>query len=132
MKRLTLGVAMLALVASIAVVFGSGVAAADPGNGNGALVVNGTGCGIFDGDGNYSVFTTDTHSVVNGNQTLVTCKAKGVANSTGHAVTYDDQNNPFGPGTYYTCWNGTYPGTWHETITPSGNATTIVNCPGVA
>jgi choline dehydrogenase-like flavoprotein len=128
MHRFTLLVSVAGAIAACALVFGAGVAGADPGNGNGALVVNDTGCAVFDGNGVYGSFTTDTHSVVNKGMTLVICKAD-VANDTGKAVTYDDQNNPFGPGTLYNCWNGTFGGTWHETISASGKSTTVVTCP---
>jgi hypothetical protein len=49
MKRFTVSIALLAVVASLAIVFGAGVAGADPGNGSGASVtrVNPNTCYLF-------------------------------------------------------------------------------------
>jgi hypothetical protein len=79
-----------------------------------AAVIDITLCGVIDGDGNFYL-TTEGSAVVtsNGNGRL-TCKATGVPNSTGTAVTYRDFgcNTPAG----FTTDS-------HETVSASGNVT---------
>lgn len=90
-------------------------------HGNGAIVVTDHGCVFFDGDGGL-VQAEKTHLVVtpsNHGTRVIKCSAKGVANSTGKAVHYDADNNPFGPGVV-TCGNSL---NWWETVSASGNAT---------
>ncbi len=89
-----------------------------PASTQGAIVIHDMGCTLLDGDGGF-VSADSAHAVVtpSGNGTL-TCKVKGVANSSGRAVHYDFST------TGLTC--GTPAGgtqDWHETVSASGNAT---------
>jgi len=97
-----------------------GVAQAD---GNGAVVIDDVSCLLFDGDGGTAPGTA--HAVTtpskNGN-VVVKCSAKGVDNSTGKAVQYDTDDNPWGAGTACT-WMGPSTLDWKETVSASGNAT---------
>lgn len=89
---------------------------------NAAVVINDEGCGLLDGDGNVVLATSD-HAVItsNGNGVFV-CKVHGVANSSGKAVHYDTNNNPFGPGLLCATPAGTTDN-WTDTVSASGNAT---------
>lgn len=91
---------------------------------NAALVIDPAGtCYLLNGDG-VIVETSDSKVVLtqssNGNK-LLRCQAT-VANSTGRAVTYDTNNNPFFPG--FEC-GAPLGGTtnWHQTVSASGEAT---------
>jgi len=102
---------------------------------NAAIVINGLGCGLFDGNGGIA-FSDATHIVVTDNgHGLITCKASVDPSSTGHAVKYDANNNPL--NSIQTCEvdRSTYPYTpyfittdWHETVSADGQA--IMVCHG--
>jgi hypothetical protein len=93
-----------------------------------AVVIRNSGCVLFNGDGelvladrDISISTQSTRQ----NTTLI-CKVKNVATSTGRAVRYDSEDNPFGPGT--ACGILRLDGfvlttAWSETVSASGNAT---------
>ena len=91
-----------------------------------ALVIRDTGCNLFDGDGISTVADTD-QAVVTSSGALLTCKVTGVANSTGRAVHYDPDNNPFFPGLQCGITDGEggflLTTQWKETVSASGNAT---------
>jgi hypothetical protein len=119
LRKFTLLVSVAAAIATCAVVFGAGVAGADPGNGNGASVYKDFGCTLFDGNGGFVFVATGTHSVeiTNGNAVTI-CKASGVPNSTGKAAHWDNSNTGdfcFIAGGLTTDWN--------ETVSASGEAT---------
>jgi len=111
--------------------FGLSTASADH---NAAVVIMGNGCSFFDGDGGF-VFSTDTHTTAtqsaNGN-TMLRCRVKDVANSTGKAVRYDSENNPTDPGTGCLIANP-FPlitDDWHEIVSASGVATLVCRVTG--
>jgi len=83
---------------------------------NAATVTNDSGCALFDGNGGLVLADSD-HAVVtsNGNGTL-TCRAKGVANTSGHAVTQDGFlcNTPAG-----------ITSDTHSTVSANGNSTLV-------
>ena len=114
MRRLLVVAAFLGLAAgSLALLRGTAHAQ--------AVVISDQGCGLFDGDGNIVLASSD-HSVItpsgNGNCNLK-CSVKGVANSSGRAVNLDSTIVPIScgiPGCAPTA-------NWHETISASGNAT---------
>jgi hypothetical protein len=93
-----------------------------------AVIIRNSGCVLFNGDGDLvfadrdiSISTQSTRQ-----STTLICKAKNLANSTGRAVRYDSERNPFGPGT--ACGilrpDGFVVTTaWSETVSASGNAT---------
>jgi hypothetical protein len=119
-RLIVIGLALLALLAVAAFSFSThrGAHAAPP---NSAVVINDTGCSLFDGQGGFA-FTDQSHSVVtnNGNG-LLTCKATDVAPAPKGAVHYDANNNPYNQ--QIQC--GTPAGLtldWEEVVTPSGNA----------
>jgi hypothetical protein len=91
-----------------------------------AMHIGHDGCTMGDGDGNGQFFAdakvteVDTNSA-NGNITYK-CTAD-VPNHTGHAVKYDSENNPVGPG--LGCTNSAHDQVtldWQETISASGHA----------
>jgi hypothetical protein len=94
-----------------------------------AVVIRNSGCVLFNGDGELVLAARDiviaTQSTRR-NTTLI-CKVKKVANSSGRAVRYDSEQNPFGPGV--ACGILRPPEdfvlttTWSETVSASGNAT---------
>ena len=95
-----------------------------------AVVIRTNACSLFNGDGELvSVSRTisiSTHSTRQ-NTTLI-CNVKNVANSTGGAVRYDSEKNPFGPGTACGILRPFPEGlvlteAWTETLSGSGNAT---------
>jgi hypothetical protein len=93
-----------------------------------ALIIRSGGCGLIDGDGRLAFidqgFIVATQST-RLNTTLI-CKVKHVANSSGRAVNYTSEDNPFGPGV--GCGialpdNFVVTAAWTETVSASGNAT---------
>jgi hypothetical protein len=89
-----------------------------------AVVIRNNGCLLIDGAGDIVLADRDLSVLTRstGNNTTLICKVKKVSNPSGHAVTYDADDNPFFPG--LTC--GTVRGStlkWNETISASGNAT---------
>ncbi len=120
------------VMAIAAMIIGSGLFVTKPAYSTGAVVINPAGeCVFFDGNGG-SVFTTDTRIVAtpSANQnTLFTCSATNIANSQGHAVNYDTNNNPTGTGIQcgIASPNGfVFTSDWHETVSANGNA--VVQC----
>ena len=113
--RKSLGLmAALAIVASLFVGNGSTFAASP----NAAVVINDQGCSLHDGDGN-SIFVPTSHVVITSNgHGLLVCKAKGVPNSTGHAVRFDQGNTGSVCG-----FEGGVTDRWQLTVSASGNAT---------
>ena len=99
----------------------SGVAVATP-----AVVINPAGsCGVLDGNGGFTS-TTDTQVVAtyskNGN-TMLKCKAKGLANDTGRAAHFD-----YASTSTLCVIGGPVPSVtsdWKETVSADGNATLI-------
>jgi hypothetical protein len=93
-----------------------------------ALVIRSGGCALFDGDGDFAFVDHDFIVATQStrlNTTLI-CKVKNVANSSGRAVKYTSENNPFGPGV--GCGivlpdNFVVTAAWTETVSASGNAT---------
>ena len=122
---------LAAIVAIAAIMIASGLLVAKPAYAAAAIVIKPAGgCAFFDGNGGF-FFTSNTQIVAtssaNGN-TMLKCSATNVANSQGHAVTYDTNNNPFGPGV--ECGIGSPNGfvfttNWHETISADGNAVAV-------
>ncbi len=91
-----------------------------------AIVINDSGCGLLDGDGGVVSATSD-HTVLTNNargNTVLICKVKGVANSTGKAVHYDNASTDLVCGTF-----GGLTTHWHETVSASGNATLVCLVP---
>jgi hypothetical protein len=90
-----------------------------------ATVLVGINCGLFDGDGGFLI-TTDTQAVqtqsANGN-TKITCHAASVPNSTGKAVHYDTDNNPFGPGALCGDGFGNTTADWKEVVSDNEDGT---------
>ena len=94
-----------------------------------AVVIDPAGnCILLDGNGRL-VLTTDIQIVAtqsqNGN-TLLRCRAQGVANSTGRGQAFDINNNPLGP---LLCIIISplppfviFDDDWHITVSASGNA----------
>lgn len=85
-----------------------------------AIIITDFGCGLLDGNGGFA-FTTDTKTVItndaNGN-TILKCKATGLAHPGGAAVHWDFSNTSIPCGTFL---GGTTD--WKEVVTSSGNAT---------
>jgi hypothetical protein len=125
MKRLALFAAVIAVMAAAVAVAG-GVANA---HNNAAIHISPGDCTLFNGNGAL-VFGTGSGVSNNGGQTIYQCFASGVANNSGKAVSYDTNNNPFGPGTPCAIM-GTPAGTvmtadWRENVSASGNA--VMTC----
>lgn len=82
---------------------------------NSAFITKGFGCGVINGDGG-GVFTPDGRIsvVTNSGHTTLICKATGVANSTGRAVTFRN----FGCGTFLGVTTNS-----QNTVSASGNVT---------
>jgi hypothetical protein len=112
-----------AVLATAALAF-AGVAQAE--TDNAALIVRDTGCFVFGVPGGL-VFTTDSQLVENKNLAHIVCRAD-VPNDSGKSVRYDQDNNPFGPGTFYNCVNGAIAETWHQTISASGKSISVIDC----
>jgi len=115
MKRILKSLAVLTAAAALVVVMMPSLAVAD-----GAIVIKDQACGLFDGDGGFE-FTTDTIQVgtpsSNCNSTI-SCKTKGVANSTGKAVHWDfDSSGGISCGTGFGSTTD-----WHEIVSKSGVA----------
>lgn len=120
MRKAFIAIVVLAL-AGFTVASGSGSVAKAS---NGAVVINDQGCVFFDGDGGFVTTDTDHSVIINNGHGLFTCKASGVANSTGKAANYDANNNPLGflvhCGQNLT---GQLTADWNETVSASGEAT---------
>jgi hypothetical protein len=84
----------------------------------GAIHINGLGCGMMDADGG-SVWVTSDRAVITPNgKERITCKAKGIPNSSRRGIQFNYENT----GT--RCWTDLGPTTeWHQTISASGNST---------
>ena len=109
-----LGVLAALAMAVTALVPGSTMAASP----KAAVVINDLGCSLHDGDGN-SIFVPTSHVVITSNgHGLLVCKAKGVPNSTGHAVRFDHANTGSVCGTAAGSTNR-----WKLTVSAGGNAT---------
>lgn len=122
MRQALILAALVAAAASFLVI--SGTAGAN----NAAIVIRLDGtCGLFDGDGG-EVVDVDGLTVINsgtGSGGVITCKASGVANSTGKAVKYDAEHNPIGPGLQCATFTG-FTDKWTETVSASGEA--MIRC----
>jgi hypothetical protein len=107
-----------ALLATLALVLGlivvPGVAAAK--SPNGAVVIKGGACTLFDGTGAL-VAGEKFHAVTNRNGSKATCRAKGLANPTGKAVKFNFANTGAQCAT-----PGGLTSRWHETVSASGRA----------
>ena len=113
-KLISVGLSLVIAVA-IGIALTPTPAPATPADAMAASITKGFGCGVIDGDG-MGVFTPDGRiSVVtsSGHTTLI-CKAKGVANSTGSAVTFRN----FGCGTFLGFTTDS-----QNTVSASGNVT---------
>jgi hypothetical protein len=99
----------------------------------GAIVIKDDGCTMLDASGNPSVPTEDSIKVgtfSNNCNSTISCKAKGVENTTGKAVHWD-----FESAGYISCSTG-FGDTndWHEIISKSGVAHLICHvntCPEI-
>ncbi len=79
-----------------------------------ATVIKDFDCGVIDGDGGFFLTDASLTVITSSGNSILKCSAKGVPNSTGQAVQYDD----------FEC--GTFIGTTfdsHETVSASGNVT---------
>lgn len=88
---------------------------------SGAVVIRAFECFLLDGNGNI-VLADSSHEVQtssNQDNTIQTCSAKKVPNSTGTAVFYDFANTGFFCG---TSDNSRFTTDWRETVSASGNA----------
>ncbi len=83
----------------------------------GAIHINDFGCGALDGNGNFTGAIGDAVITPSGNGNLK-CKASGVANSTGHAVKWDNANTGLLCGTF----NG-LTDDWSDVVSASGQLT---------
>ena len=83
-----------------------------------ALVIRDSGCGMLNGDG-VVVFTPSTHAVITSSgQGKLTCRAKGLANSTGRAVVFTFSDIPLLCGTVSDVTIK-----WTNVVSASGNGT---------
>ena len=94
------------------------------------LAETGEKCALFDGDGNL-VYGDGGIKVItfsaNGNM-LVRCQASDLANSTGSAVVYNGDDNPFGPGTKCGILSPSglcLTDAWTNTVSASGQGTVV-------
>ena len=93
-----------------------------------AVVIRNSGCSLIDGDGAVVLADRDiTIATQSANQnTTLICTVKKVANSTGHVVHYDSQNNPVFPGIECSIIRPdvfVFTTDWRETVSAAGNAT---------
>jgi len=86
---------------------------------DGAVIVRDFDCTLLDGDGNFVVANGIIEVHNDDGVTMLKCKAKGLANSTGAAVVWSIDN------TGLPCNTTAYGSTdvWSETVSASGNAT---------
>ena len=109
---------LLAAMATAAVLFiVPATGGADPGGG--AVHITPDGCGIFDGNGN--VFATNGKTMevqAPDGSWLLLCKASGVPNDTGGAVTWNYDNTGSSCGSAFG-----ETADWQETVSKSGKAT---------
>jgi hypothetical protein len=119
MKRLIAAFALAAAVTTVMLVVGGTTAGADN---NAALVINNQGCTLLSYLGVPSVIADSDHTVVNMSKGNLVCKVSGVANPTGHAVTFVYPN----PAILCNVLHAGTTNVWTETISKSGNAT--LNC----
>jgi hypothetical protein len=127
MRRTVMAVALAAILAGTVLAVG-GVAFADPGDDNGALVISDLGCNLVDGNG-LPAFADASHLVVtqNGNGVWV-CKADVAAASDGNAAHFDQDSKLPGKRTRICVVRSKLPLSftadwWKETVSASGNAT---------
>jgi len=93
------------------------------GNPNAAFIDKNTGCGLFDGDGNLAVTNDARNVITSSDKATHQCKIVGVPNSTGKAVHYDSDNNPFGPGLECFIAGAGFTTDFREVVSASGVAT---------
>jgi hypothetical protein len=93
-----------------------------------AVVIRNNECRLFNGDG--QLVLADRSIVIATQSTRLNttfiCKVKNVANSSGRAVRYDSDNNPFGPGVGCGILRPdqfVITTDWTESVSSSGNAT---------
>jgi hypothetical protein len=119
MRRLAAVLTLAAAVLTVTLVVGATTAGADN---NGALVINNQGCTLLSYQGLATVVATSDHTVVNISKGNLVCKVTGVANPTGHAVTFTYPN----PAILCNVLHAGTTNVWTETISKTGNAT--LNC----
>ena len=116
-RKVALLGALASLATAVTLLIAPATGSAWPGNGAGWQGDNsGLPCNLYDGNGN--LVPADAAKLAVGDDGSVTliCKAKGVANDTGHAVTYSG----------FACnVNGTITTDSHNTVSKTGNATLI-------
>ena len=130
LRRNEMGIVRRIVVSALALglctlAFGVAVAPAD--SSNAALHVSGE-CEVFDGNGNLQE-GIPFKGVANNNNGFIVCKGQ-VPNDTGHVVKWDQNNNPFGTGTQYSCEPpfNTVSTAWSTVVSASGQSTTKINC----
>lgn len=83
-----------------------------------AIHINNLGCGMMNADGGYQWASSDRAVITPRGSEMISCKAKGIQNSSGRSVIFDYAT------TGLECWTDLGPTReWHQTITPSGNST---------
>ena len=93
-----------------------------------AVIIRNNGCGLFDGDGGFAFADRDFTLATQSSRlnTILVCKVKKVANSTGGTLRYDSEHNPFGSGVVCVLVRPEFfivTAAWTETISASGNGT---------
>jgi hypothetical protein len=122
MRRLIAVFALSAAVLTVVLVVGGTTAGAN----NGALVINNQGCVLLNYLGVPGVIADSDHTTVNITNGNLVCKVAGVANPTGHAVTFAYPN----PAVLCNVLHAGTTNVWTETISKTGNATLNCHYPG--
>jgi hypothetical protein len=87
---------------------------------NSATITRDAGCLVYDGDGVLQLASGDMTVQTHGGQTTLTCKATGLANSTGSAVRWQDGDAGKGCNTFAGPSDH-----WSDTVSASGNVTLV-------
>jgi len=113
MKKLVIPFVALFFVAVALVSWRSQSTAKSP-----AIHINDAGCGLYDGDGNFTLASSDQTIITSSGNGKLTCKASDLANSTGQAVKYDFESTGQFCGTALGITDD-----WQEVVSASGQAT---------
>jgi hypothetical protein len=84
-----------------------------------AVHISDAGCGLLDGDGFFAVAASDATVITSSGNGKLTCKASGLANSTGKAVKYDNAST----GALCNVVGAGATDDWQEIVSASGQAT---------